>query len=68
MTVERTEVETYNYARFEGTEDFLAFRTVLPVGSAAPDFTATLLDTGEQVAMSQYWRAHDVLVEFGSFT
>lgn len=68
MTLDVRDVEAYNYAAFEGTEDFLGFRTVLPVGSAAPDFTAILLETGEEVAVSRYWRETDVVIEFGSFT
>ena len=43
MPDERAEGEAYNYAEFVGGEDFLEFRTILPVGSAAPDFTAPLL-------------------------
>ncbi len=68
MAPEATDVEVYNYASFEGGEDFLAFRTCLPVGSAARDFTAILLDTGQPVQLSQYWRERDVLIEFGSLT
>jgi hypothetical protein len=44
------------------------FRTVLPVGSSAPDFEATLLEAGEPVKLSEYWKKSDVLIEFGSFT
>ena len=40
---EQAEVEKYNYSEFVGSEEFLAFRTHLPVGSLAPDFEATLL-------------------------
>lgn len=60
--------EEYNYERFTGSENFLAFRSVLPVGSAAPDFRAALLDSGEPVSLSDYWRKSDVLIEFGSLT
>ena len=28
-------LDEYNYAVFEGTDDFLAFRTALPIGSLA---------------------------------
>jgi len=62
------EVQGYNHARFEGSENFLAFRSVLPVGSPAPDFRATLLDSGEPVSLSDYWKKSDVLIEFGSIT
>jgi len=65
---EQAEVETYNYAAFGGSDQFLAFRTILPVGSTAPDFTATLLETGQLVQLSDYWRERDVLIEFGSLT
>lgn len=62
------EVEAYNYANFEGGENFLAFRTALQVGSAAPDFEAILLDSGERVRLSDYWAHREVLIEFGSLT
>ncbi len=65
---ERVDAEPYNYEEFIGSEDFLAFRTALPVGSPAPDFSATLLTTGETVRPSDYWRERDVLIEFGSLT
>lgn len=61
-------IEKYNYAVFEGSESFLDFRTVLQIGSAAPDFEATLLETGEPARLSGYWRERDVLIEFGSLT
>ena len=65
---EHPEIDPYNYTIFEAKEDFVGFRTVLQVGSAAPDFSATLLETGQPVRLSDYWRERDVLVEFGSFT
>ena len=65
---ERGEIEAYNYAEFVGSEEFLEFRTVMPVGSPAADFTATLLDTGRSVRLNDYWRERDVLIEFGSLT
>ncbi len=37
------EIEDYNYAVFVGSEQYMAFRTLLPVGSSAPDFQAKLL-------------------------
>jgi hypothetical protein len=61
------EIETYNYSDFVGS-DFLPFRTHLPVGSAAPDFEAKLLENGERVKLSEYWKSGDVLIEFGSLT
>ncbi len=61
-------IEAYNYAVFVGSENFLDFRTGLQVGSAAPDFEATLLETGAPARLSDYWRGRDVLIEFGSLT
>ena len=61
------EIETYNYSDFVGS-DFLPFRTHLPVGSSAPDFEAKLLENGEWVKLSEYWKSGDVLIEFGSLT
>jgi hypothetical protein len=63
-----TEVENYNYSVFVGSENFMEFRTLLPVGSSAPEFQATLLETGVPVKLSQYWKRNDVLIEFGSLT
>lgn len=65
---EQGQLEEYNYDRFEGSEQFMAFRTVLPVGSPAPDVRAILLDSGEPVPLSDYWKKSDVLIEFGSLT
>jgi hypothetical protein len=62
-----TEIERYNYSDFVGS-DFLPFRTHLPVGSSAPDFRATLLETGRSVRLSGYWKKSDLLIEFGSLT
>jgi hypothetical protein len=64
---EQTKIERYNYSDFVGS-DFLPFRTHLPVGSAAPDFQATLLETGRSVRLSDYWKKSDLLIEFGSLT
>jgi hypothetical protein len=61
------EIERYNYSEFVGS-DFSAFRTHLPVGSAAPDFQSTLLETGRPVRLSDYWEKGDLLIEFGSLT
>ncbi len=65
---DRTEVESYNYPVFVGSENFMDFRTLLPVGSSAPDFDAVLLETARPVKLSEYWKRNDVLIEFGSFT
>jgi hypothetical protein len=46
---DRTEVESYNYSVFVGSENFMDFRTLLPVGSSAPDFEAVLLETARPV-------------------
>ncbi len=64
----RAGIEAYNYAVFDGSENFLDFRTMLHVGSPAPDFEATLLETGQPVRLSEHWRGRDVLLEFGSLT
>jgi hypothetical protein len=61
------EIETYNYSEFVGS-DFLPFRTHLPVGSSAPDFQPILLETGQPVRLSDYWKKSDLLIEFGSLT
>jgi peroxiredoxin len=41
---------------------------MLRVGMGAPDFSATLLETSQEVRLSDYWRRGDLVVEFGSFT
>ena len=58
----------YNYTVFEGLGDFDSFPSSAHVGSLAPDFPAILLDTGQPVRLSDYWRDRDVVIEFGSFT
>jgi len=65
---EHPNLEPYNYTTFEAKEDWDAFRTILQVGSRAPDFTAILLETGQPIRLSDYWRERDVLIEFGSLT
>lgn len=65
---DQAEVEQYNYEEFVGSEDFMAFRTILSAGERAPDFDAVLLKTGELVRLSDYWKKADVLLEFGSVT
>lgn len=64
---EQSEIEQYNYSDFVGS-DFVPFRTHLPVGSSAPDFQAALLDTGQPVRLSEFWKKGDLLIEFGSLT
>ena len=65
---EHPQSNPYNYTIFEAKEDFVSFRTSLQVGSRAPDFTATLLETGQKVRLSDYWQERDLLIEFGSLT
>jgi hypothetical protein len=65
---DQTQIEDYNYSVFVGSEEFMAFRTLLPVGSSAPDFEAKLLETGQPVQFSNYWKQSVVLIEFGSLT
>lgn len=61
-------VDSYNYAQFVGDDDFLAFRGVLPAGSAAPDVAVTVASTGELARLSDFWGDGDLLIEFGSLT
>ena len=64
-------IETYNYANFghgPDRSDFSAFRDHMKVGDKAPDFRAILLDSGQQVQLSDYWKDQDLLIEFGSLT
>ena len=63
-----TDPTSYHYTTFEGQGDFDSFPSGPHVGSPAPDFSAVLLETGQLVRLSDYWRERDVLVEFGSFT
>ena len=64
--VTQVEIAAYNYASFQGGDsDLLGFHSVLPVGSTAPDLTATRLDTGQPVQLQEYWQEHDLLVECG---
>lgn len=58
----------YNYAVFDGTDDFFAFRTALPVGSLAPDGEVVVASTGQQSRLSEFWRGQDLVIEFGSLT
>jgi len=62
------EIQEYNYSVFVGSDDFIDFRTIVPVGTSAPDFRATVLETNETVRLSEYWKNKDVLIEFGSLT
>lgn len=65
---ERDEVAAYNYAAFDGSDDFLAFRSALPVGSTAPEVAVTVAETGQPARLSDHWREQDLLIEFGSLT
>lgn len=65
----------YNYEHFDAyiesgdeLEEFGAFPGHLHAGDSAPDFTATRLDDGEHVSLSDLWRRKDLVMEFGSFT
>lgn len=49
---ERREVEGFNDASFDGSDDVLAFRTALPVGSIAPAAAVTVAETGEAGRLS----------------
>jgi len=64
---DQTEVQKYNYRDFVSS-DFLPFRTHLPVGSPAPECHASLLETGQAVRLSDYWKQNNLVVEFGSLT
>ena len=46
----------------------MAFRSKLPVGSPAPNFTAVALDSGDKVHLQDYCKEGDVVIEFGSLT
>ena len=65
---ESAAIAEYNYAEFIGDDDFLAFRTILPVGSAAPDVPVTVAASGEAARLSDFWRDADLVIEFGSLT
>ena len=69
MATPETAVALYNYEAFMGGKsDFMAFRSKLPIGSPAPDFTAVALDSGEKVQLRDYWKDGDLVIEFGSLT
>ena len=69
MATPETAVALYNYEAFIGREsDFMAFRSKLPVGSPAPNFTAVALDSGDKVQLRDYCKEGDVVIEFGSLT
>ena len=58
----------YNYDKFVGRSySFPAFKTILKVGTRAPDFTAKLLDGGD-VKLSSHIGNQNVVLEFGSMT
>jgi hypothetical protein len=64
---EQDAIRAYNYAEFIG-DDFLAFRTALPVGDAAPDVAVRVAATGQPGRLSDYWRDTDLVIDFGSLT
>ena len=69
MVDQLSNTEEYNYTQFKGGQaDFVAFRTILPVGADAPNFAATSVETGELVELKDYWQDSDLCVEFGSLT
>ena len=69
MVIKQTEIEQYNYSAFKGGEsDFLGFRSQSQVGSSAPDFAATVLETGELAQLKDYWKDGNLVIEFGSLT
>jgi hypothetical protein len=68
-------VTGYNYETFDGylasgaeQREFAAWPDLLHAGAPAPEIAGTLLDDGEQVALSSVWKRRTVVVEFGSFT
>lgn len=68
-------LEVYNYPAFDGyvrsgadEAEFAAWPDLLHVGQRAPEIAGTVLDSGEQLALSSLWRRQTVVVEFGSFT
>jgi hypothetical protein len=74
QTKRTTEVD-YNYQRFDAyvedggeRKEFAAFPDHLHAGSAAPDAMLARLDDGATERLSNRWRRHAVVVEFGSYT
>lgn len=61
------DLSTYNYADFQGEEDWSGFQSRLHAGEKAPDFTLTDLD-GNAVTLASLWSASHVMLEFGSYT
>ena len=64
----------YNYERFdayvasgEDEREFGAFPNMLHAGERAPDGELEVLGGG-QVRLSELWRQHGLVLEFGSFT
>jgi hypothetical protein len=67
-------VDDYNYEHFDtyvesgqDEREFSSFPNMLHATERAPDGELTLLD-GERVRLSELWRQHDLVLEFGSFT
>lgn len=61
------DLTAYNYADFQGEEDWAGFQSRLHAGEKAPDFTLTDLD-GRSVTLSSLWSAGPLMLEFGSYT
>ena len=64
----------YNYERFdvyvesgEDEREFSLFPNMLHAGERAPDGDLTVLGGGT-ITLSELWRTHGVVLEFGSFT
>ena len=68
MQADLKTLEAYNYSEFVGSEEFLAFRDICHVGTAAPDFETVRLDDNAKVRLSDYWKKGDIVLEFGSLT
>jgi hypothetical protein len=69
------DASSYNYATFDGyvasgaeEREFGAWPDLLHAGEPAPEITGTLLDDGQELALSTVWGRRTVVVEFGSFT
>jgi hypothetical protein len=61
----------YNYSEFAPSRErdlFSDWPALVPVGKRPPDFTATLLDDGSTVSLSDYVAKGPVTMEFGSLT
>ena len=69
MATPETAVALHNYEAFTGGEsDFMDFRSKLPVGSPAPNFTAVALESRDKVQLQDYCKEGDVVIQFVSLT